>query len=120
MRDVTSVGAYTAAVLSARKILMHVAVDKGAPTNERFVVYVKFLGDKGYTPAGSEGWVDYIRKRSNDANHEIEIMTAEDAQALVTFTTQLLRNVYELPLSVPSFESGEPEEAGEEEPSAQE
>src|SRR5574341_2030483 len=36
-RDCTSSNAFTAAVLCCRKLLMHIAVSKGAPTNETFI-----------------------------------------------------------------------------------
>lgn len=105
MRSTTGVGAYTAAVLAARKILMHVAVDKGAGEGEPFATYVEFLTEKHFIPTGAEVWVDYIRNRANEANHEINLMTQADADALVRLTTQLLRNVYELPGAVPAIES---------------
>jgi len=91
----TSAGAYTAAVLSCRKILMHVAVEKGAPSNKGFIEYVEFLADKNYIPHDGRDWVDYIRTKSNEANHEIQVMTAEDAEDLITFVEMLLRLVYE-------------------------
>jgi len=46
----TSAGAYTAAILTCRKILMHVAVEKGAPSNKGFMEYVEYLTDKNYVP----------------------------------------------------------------------
>lgn len=91
----TSAGAYTAAVLSCRKILMHVAVEKGATPNKSFIEYVEFLADKNYIPHDGRDWVDYIRTKSNEANHEIQVMTAEDAEDLITFVEMLLRLVYE-------------------------
>ena len=104
MRDATGSGAYTASVLAARKLLMHVAVEKGAGANQPFITYVEYLVANHYAPAGSEAWVDYIRTQGNEANHEIKIMTEQDAQAIINLTTQLLRNVYELPASVPGAE----------------
>src|SRR5262249_29223813 len=81
-RACTGSRAYTAAVLTCRKILMHVAVEKGAPEGGRFVEYVQFLADQHYISQDSKGWVDYIRKKSNEANHEIELMGREDAENL--------------------------------------
>jgi hypothetical protein len=91
----TSAGAYTAGVLTCRKILMHVAVEKGAPSNKGFIEYVEYLADKNYIPHDGRDWVDYIRTKSNEANHEIQVMGAEDAEDLITFTEMLLRLVYE-------------------------
>jgi hypothetical protein len=101
-RTASAAGAYTAAVLTCRKILMHVAVDKGAEESKNFLEYVTYLIGKGYAPPNSQDWVDYIRTRSNEANHEIILMTTEDAAALVTFIEMLLRFIFELPKSVPA------------------
>ena len=103
-RDATAAGAYTAAVLTCRKLLMHIAVEKGAEEGVRFIEYVEYLVNNHYAPKGSEGWVDYIRTRGNEATHEIEIMAQDDAAAIITLTAQLLRNIYELPASVPLTE----------------
>ena len=99
-RRTTSVGAYTSTVLTCRKILMHVAVDKGAGENLRFVQYVEYLAENNYIPEGSKNWVDYIRNRSNEANHEIEIMTPEDAEILISLTEMLLKIIYDYPSKV--------------------
>ena len=66
---------YNASVLTARKILMHVAVDRGAGKDLSFTKYVDYLGDEGYLPPGGEGWVDRIRQKGNEANHEIPSMS---------------------------------------------
>jgi hypothetical protein len=39
-----TVGACTSAVLTCRKILMHIAVEKGAAEGQTFVAYVDHLG----------------------------------------------------------------------------
>jgi hypothetical protein len=100
-RDATAASAYTAAVLCCRKILMHVAVANGAKENISFLAYVEYLADSGYVPPNGKGWVDHIRKRGNDANHEIVLMKREDAEELVAFTEMLLKFVYEFPSRVP-------------------
>jgi len=94
-RQSTGVGAYTSAVLTCRKILMHVAVSRDADENLTFLNYVDYLDENNYIPAEARGWVDHIRERSNDANHEIEIMSNQDAEDLITFTEMLLRIIYE-------------------------
>lgn len=88
---------FTAAVLSCRKLLMHVAVDKGAPTSRSFAYYVQFLDDKRYIPPNARGWVDQIRQRSNEANHEIVVMNEEDATLILNLAEMLLKLVYEYP-----------------------
>jgi len=84
-----------------RKILMHTAVDKGAATSLSFQQYVEWLVSERYAPRGAETWLDYIRTRGNEANHEIVVMGKEDAKGVLLFTEALLRSVYELPGLVP-------------------
>ena len=91
----------TAAVLVCRKILMNVAVDKGAPEGDGFIQYVDYLDSKGYVPPDGRGWVDHIRKKSNEANHEIELMERNDAEELITFLAMLLKLIYEFPGKIP-------------------
>jgi len=100
-RSSVTVNAFTGAVMLCRKILMHVAVGKGAKEDLSFQQYVKWLIDEHYVPRGSDAWLDYIRKRGNDANHEITLMAKDDAVGVLRFTEALLRNLYELPASVP-------------------
>jgi hypothetical protein len=90
-------GAPTAAALMCRKILMNVAVTKGAPPNRRFVEYVDYLTGNHYVPPGSETWVAHIKDGGNGATHEIEATDSTDAAELVQFTESLLTYVFELP-----------------------
>lgn len=99
-RMATGVNSYTAAVLACRKLLMQIAVSKGAERNQDFVSYVQYLADKHYIPPDAEGWVDQIRKRGNEANHEIRIMTKEEAEELISFAEMLLKVVFEFPAKV--------------------
>jgi hypothetical protein len=99
-RKCMTVGAFTAAVLECRKILMNVAVNKGATQGEQFIKYVEFLDSKGYIPPDGKAWVDHIRKKGNEANHEIQQMFQYDADELITFTEMLLRFVFEFPAKV--------------------
>ncbi len=100
-RTSTGSSAFTGAVLLCRKILMHVAVAEGADSNKSFLEYVRYLADKGFVPPHRARWVDYIRTRGNEANHEIELMTEEEATALVKFVEMLLKFIYEFPNQVP-------------------
>jgi hypothetical protein len=101
-RNCIAANAPSGAAMLCRKILMHVAVEKGAEENQSFQKYVQWLITERYAPKGAEDWLDYIRTKANDANHEIMVMTAPDAIAVLLFTEALLRNVYELPSLVPS------------------
>ncbi len=103
-RQCTATGAFTSAVLTCRKILMHIAVEKGALIGQSFVDYVDYLAQNNYIPPNGKDWVDYIRTKSNEANHEINIMNSEDAEDLITFTEMLLRLVYEFKNRLPKPE----------------
>lgn len=96
----TGFGAYTATVLACRKILMHIAVEKGAKSNQSFESYVEYLSQKGYIPPDGKIWVDQIRKKGNEANHEILLMNEEDAKELIGFTEMLLKFIYEFPARI--------------------
>lgn len=92
---------FTAAVLLCRKILMHIAVEKSAAEGLKFIEYVEFLSNKGYVPPDGKHWVDHIRKKGNEATHEIVLMSEGDAKDLVSFSEMLLRFVYEFPNRIP-------------------
>ena len=100
IRRTTSAESYTSAVLACRKLLMHIAVEKGAQQGQDFVTYVKYLADNHYSPPGSEPWVDKIRRSGNEANHEIVIKTRDEAQELVNFVEMLLTFIYEFPAKI--------------------
>jgi hypothetical protein len=108
----TAAGAFTAAVLICRKILMHIGVEKGAKAGESFLAYVEYLSKQGYLPPDGKGWVDYIRTRGNEANHEILLMKKEDAIALIDFTEMLLRFIYEFPHKIPPLTPPPPSSGG--------
>lgn len=99
-RDSYSANAFTATVLCCRKLLMHIAVSKGAKENLKFIEYVEFLSDNNFIPPGAKDWVEYIRKKGNEANHEILIMKDEDAKDLLSFMEMLLKIIYEFPANI--------------------
>ena len=101
-RDSYSQSAFTASVLCCRKLLMHIAISKGAATGLKFIEYVEFLSSENYVPRDAKGWVDQIRLIGNEANHEIVIMTEEQAKDLLSFVAMLLKLVYEFPSKVPT------------------
>lgn len=87
----------TAAVMICRKILMNVAVEKGADRDRSFAYYVDHLATAGYVPPGGKEWVERIREKGNEANHEIMLMGPEDAEELLSFLGMLLKFIYEFP-----------------------
>ena len=96
-RACCSGSSYTAAVLVLRKLLMNIAVEKGAPKKLKFIEYVKHLSDTGYVPPDGKSWVDHIRQKGNEATHEIQLMDKKDAEDLILFSEMLLKFIYEFP-----------------------
>ena len=99
-RKITGSGAYTATILCCRKLLMHIAVSKGAEEGKRFAYYVDYLSTNNFVPPDAKGWVDHIRTKGNEANHEITIMQKEDAEELLMFIEMSLKIIYEFPAIV--------------------
>ena len=101
-RNCCGVGAYTASVLASRKMLMNVAVEQGAAEGLKFIEYVDHLASSGFIPPNGRGWVDHIRKKGNEATHEIALMGQADAEELIAFLEMLLKFIYEFPARVPT------------------
>jgi len=93
--------AYTPAVLACRKILMNVAVSVGAKAGESFASYVEFLAKEGYIPPNGKHWSITSGPSPNEANHEITLMSKDEAEKLITFVEFMLKFIYELPNVVP-------------------
>ncbi len=100
-RNCVAASCYTAAVLALRKLLMNIAVTQGAATGKPFIEYVEYLADKGFVPPNGKGWVDHIRRKGNEATHEIVLMSKADAEELISFSEMLLKFIYEFPKRVP-------------------
>jgi len=90
------VRAYIATELVCRKILMHIAVDKGAPEDRTFAEYVSDLETYGYVTPPMKPWVDLIRLHGNDAAHELTAPSRARAESTLMFTAELLRLGYEM------------------------
>lgn len=102
VRDACSVNAHTASVLACRKLLMNIAVNQGAEEGKSFLFYVDYLAETGYVPPNGRGWVDHIRKKGNEATHEIALMKKVDAEELISFSEMLLKFIYEFPNKIPT------------------
>ena len=76
---------------------MHIAVEQGAEKNLSFAKYADYLVDKGFAPPNSKSWIDRVRSKGNEANHEINIMTKSDTQEIITFIGSLLQFIYGFP-----------------------
>src|SRR5436190_14222190 len=77
-RDCLKVGANTASVLCSRKLLMNMAVSKGAREGLKFVQYIDYLEENRFLPVGGKEWANHIRDRGNEATHEIEPKTRQE------------------------------------------
>ena len=101
-RRCASSNSFTAVVLCCRKLLMHIAVSKGAAEGLKFIEYVEYLSNNNYVPPDAKSWVDHIRNKGNEANHEIVIMDKQTAEDLLSFIEMLLKIIYEFPSIVKS------------------
>lgn len=79
---------------------MHISVSKGAKEGKQFIEYVEFLSNNHYIPPDANGWVDHIRSKGNEANHEITIMSEQEAKDLISFMEMLLKILYEFPSNI--------------------
>lgn len=107
-RQCAAAACHTAAVLICRKLLMNIAVAQGATTGQTFIAYVEYLANGGYVPPNGKGWVDHIRKKGNEATHEIVLMSSVDAEELISFSEMLLKFIYEFPSRVPQAPGAAP------------
>jgi hypothetical protein len=96
-RQCMSVNGYVPAVLAARTILMHIAVNQGAKEGENFTVYVDHLVSGGFVPPNAKPWVDHVRAKGNAATHRIALMSKEDAEKVLRFIEMILLFLYEYP-----------------------
>ena len=95
-RRCMQVNAFTAAALLCRKILMHVAVEKGAKkVGDTFKNYIQHLETEGYVTPTMKDWVNSIKDTGNDATHKLEPASKENAENVLDLTEMLLKLVYE-------------------------
>lgn len=95
-RQCLGANAPTAAELMCRKILMHIAVDKGARERDTFKHYIEFLENAGYVTPPMKRWVELIKDNGNESNHLLAAPDRKRAESTVMFTAELLRLVYEM------------------------
>jgi len=93
--------AYTATVMLCRAMISQVAVHLGADAGESFQGHVTWLHNDHHIPPAATGWVRYILEVSNESDHAVRIKDESEALLVLKFTDALLRNVYELPASLP-------------------
>jgi Domain of unknown function (DUF4145) len=96
-RNCMSVNAHTAAELVCRKLLMYVAVEKGAAEGDKFAAYLDHLEKQGYITLTMKPWVDLVRQHGNEATHHLAAPDRNRAESTTMFTAEMLRIVYEMP-----------------------
>jgi hypothetical protein len=106
-RSCAGAAAHTATEMVCRKILMHIAVDKGDQEGQSFASYIDHLVGEGYVTKPMHSWVTRIKDRANRANHDIAQTTAEQGAETLTFTGHLLKNVYEMEYLATRFQEPE-------------
>jgi hypothetical protein len=94
-------GAYTASVMACRKLLMNIAVREGANPGRGFKEYVGYLEKKGLFSPNAKRFVEHIKEIGNDANHQIDPKSQDDAELTIEFVGSLLRHNYEMPSRLP-------------------
>ena len=86
---------YTACELLCRKILMNVAVEKGAPEEKGFAQYIDYMSEEGHVTNTMKPWIKKIKNNGNEATHKINPSNFKGANTTLRFTILLLKNVYE-------------------------
>lgn len=86
-----------------RALLLYVASDLGAESRDlkSFKSAVTWLQKNSWLPPKADRLADEVRKRGNEANHELRIFNAEDCTLVLGFTQQILRNAYEIASLMP-------------------
>ena len=95
-RNCMKANSYTSVGMCCRKLLMHIAVSCGAKEGKSFKEYVEYLDENNYIPTNCKEWVDIIRTKGNEANHEIIILDKNDAKQLISFTQMIISVIYKM------------------------
>lgn len=97
-------GAYTAAAMVCRKILMVTSHLEDASPNESFKYYVDYLAGEVLTFPRATKAIDRIRDIGNAANHEPDLVEKPDAEDAMRITKYLLDSLYAFAGAVPDSE----------------
>ena len=90
-------GAYTATAMLARKLLMVCACHEGEDDGKSFVAYVEFITNQVLTFPKAKPAINAIRSIGNDANHEVQFVSRDDAHRAMKIVTYLLNTIYSFP-----------------------
>lgn len=85
-RATAGLSAHTSCELMRRKILVHVAVDKGADEGKSFVEYLTGIEQSGYATPPMRPWLDLIRQYGNESTYRLATASRERALNTLAFT----------------------------------
>lgn len=81
----------------------------GVPKGLSFFKRLEWLHDNHRITPDMKDWADHVRVEGNEALHDPEDFTEEDAKPLRLFTEMFLRYIYELPGEVAAFRGETPQ-----------
>ena len=93
-RYALSQGAASCAVLMFRKLLMHIAVERGAARGLKFVQYCEHLKTTNVVGTPMHGLLARIKDGGNEENHEVVRATRDKGTDLLNLVTLLIKSVY--------------------------
>lgn len=88
-------GAFTAAAMLMRRMLMDIAVSEKIEQGLTFSQYVERLCTDGIIPRKAKHLADAVRQLGNEVNHELQTAKPEETFALFKFMEMLLEVNYE-------------------------
>lgn len=100
-RKAASAGAFTGAVLLCRTLIGHIAEAHGAAKKAPFKAQIEHLINEGVVPRKFHAWIDVIRIAGNEATHDLDVATKEDARKILDLSAMLLRTIYEFDALIP-------------------
>ncbi|WP_454761282.1 DUF4145 domain-containing protein [Caulobacter segnis] len=78
----------------------------GVPKGLTFFKRLQWLHEQHRITPDMKDWADHVRVEGNEALHDPEDFTEEDARPLRLFTEMFLRYIFELPGEVAAFREG--------------
>jgi hypothetical protein len=99
-------GAFTAASMLCRKVLMACACHEGDDDGKNFGPYVDYITGKVLTYPRAKAAIDAIRTIGNDANHQLQFVTEDDAKRSMQIVTYMLDAIYSFPAAWPAHRGG--------------
>lgn len=90
-------GAYTAAAMLCRKVLMACACHEGDTDGKSFGAYVDYITQTVLTFPKAKDAIDKIRNIGNEANHRVQMVSRDNARRAMSIVNYMLSTIYSLP-----------------------